>query len=449
VCCSLLWPLGAAAQPTLAWQAPAECPTPSQARAELSHLLRKKLSDIDVELALLVRIKGSSAAGFEASVVTRGGASSRERVLRDPRCDVLTHAVAVVCALAIDPAANLPEHEGAGASSTPTDAAQPGRDAQALAMQGSPMPPLAADATASATFGAAAGATSSAASAATTGAATATASRAANAATAGAATHSATAGAATHSASAATPGASARAANLATTAAIPHRATAEAASQGASDAGAAAAQEPAEAAPESAAEAPGEAAAHATEPEPTQQRATQLAVVLSAGGGALAGVLPQLAPEVSAAVSVLGERWRASLRLAYAAAQHAVLDDPPGVGGRVSLASAAVDGGLRWHGRRVEIPLLLGLETGFFVADGEGVDSHSQSIAAWLASYLGSGVSVALGPNLAVGLRAEGLVAWLRPRFAVVDTSTGHSYEFHRPAALGGRAFLELEVRLP
>jgi hypothetical protein len=412
VCCSLLWPLGAAAQPTLAWQAPSECPTPSQARTELSHLLRKKLSDIDVELALLVRIEGSSAAGFEASVVTRGRGGSRERVLRDARCDVLTHAVAVVCALAIDPAANLPEPERSTARPAPGDAA---RDARAPL---GPKPPAAAVATAGAPNAATIGA--------------------ANAATIGAA-------------NAATPGAATRSARAAASAAAPRSASTEAASQNAPEAGrvVAATEQATETEPEAAAEGPNEAAAHAAEPEPTQDRATQLAVVLSAGGGALAGVLPQLAPEVSAAVSVLGERWRASLRIGYAAAQHAVLDEPPGVGGRVSLASAAADGGLRWHGRRVEIPLLIGLETGFFVAEGEGVDSHSQGIAAWLASYLGSGVSLALGPSLAVGLRAEGLVALLRPRFAVVDTSTGQSYEFHRPAAFGARAFLELEVRLP
>src|SRR5207342_2704218 len=53
--------------------------------------------------------------------------SARERLLRDARCDVLTHAAAVVVALAIDPAASLGEGEHAPARRAAAESVPAGR----------------------------------------------------------------------------------------------------------------------------------------------------------------------------------------------------------------------------------------------------------------------------------------------------------------------------------
>jgi CubicO group peptidase (beta-lactamase class C family) len=173
-----------------------------------------------------------------------------------------------------------------------------------------------------------------------------------------------------------------------------------------------------------------------------------IGLFFAAGGGAAVGMLPQLAPSAALSFGVLGAGWRAALRIGYAPAQHATLEDPPGVGGRVSLANIAAEGGFRWQWGRLEVPLVAGLESGFFVAEGEGVETHAPELAAWLASYLSSGASYALTRVFCLGFRVEALVALRRPQFAV-ESSAGQQYPFYRPAPLGGRLFVELEVRLP
>jgi hypothetical protein len=130
----LFWPLRAAAAPSVTWHAPSECPAPSEGRADVAQLLGKKLADIDSELSLSVRIARVSASQFEASVVIGTGRSARERLLRDARCDVLTHAAAVVVALAIDPAASLGESEHAPARRTAVESVPAGRTSAAGAI---------------------------------------------------------------------------------------------------------------------------------------------------------------------------------------------------------------------------------------------------------------------------------------------------------------------------
>jgi hypothetical protein len=189
--------------------------------------------------------------------------------------------------------------------------------------------------------------------------------------------------------------------------------------------------------------------APADSPEPPRN-SPGIGLFFSAGGGAALGMLPQLAPCAALSFGLLGAGWRAALRIGYAPAQHATLDDPPGVGGRVSLANIAAEGGVRWQWGRLEVPLVAGLESGFFVAEGEGegVETHAPQLAGWLAGYLSSGASYALTQVFCLGFRVEALVALRRPQFAV-ESSTGDPNIFYRPAALGGRLFIELEARLP
>jgi hypothetical protein len=392
----LFWPLRAAAAPSVTWHAPSECPAPSEGRADVAQLLGKKLADIDSELSLSVRIARVSASEFEASVVIGTGRSARERLLRDARCDVLTHAAAVVVALAIDPAASLGEGEHAPARRSAAESVPAGRTNAAGAIAAT----TALDVGTQAPAAESAGASRVESASPTTSA----------------------------SASASSRAASSVAAAAAATAVQPaeHRETAE---------------------PEAAEQQAEDTPAPADSPEPPRT-SPGLGLFFAAGGGAAVGMLPQLAPSAALSFGVLGAGWRAALRIGYAPAQHATLDDPPGVGGRVSLANIAAEGGFRWQWGRLEVPLVAGLESGFFVAEGEGVETHAPELAAWLASYLSSGASYALTRVFCLGFRVEALVALRRPQFAV-ESSAGQQYPFYRPAPLGGRLFVELEVRLP
>jgi hypothetical protein len=96
-----------------------------------------------------------------------------------------------------------------------------------------------------------------------------------------------------------------------------------------------------------------------------------------------------------------------------------LLQPSTGAGGKVALASASIDGGLRWQFSSFEVPLVAGVEAGLFDSIGQNVPSHVRRSAAWLATYLGSGIGLQLTPVLAAGVRVEGLIALLRPEFAL------------------------------
>jgi hypothetical protein len=174
---------------------------------------------------------------------------------------------------------------------------------------------------------------------------------------------------------------------------------------------------------------------------------------LGVAGALGVGVLPNIAPGVAISAALLGSRWRLGLRLGYAPAQRSELPNPPanllqpsvGAGGKVALANAAVDGGFRWQFSSFEVPLVAGVEAGLFDSDGENVANHVRRSAAWLATYVGSGIGLQLTPVLAAGMRIEGLVALLRPEFAL--NHGNKPLVFYQPSPLGGRVSLGLEAR--
>lgn len=158
-------------------------------------------------------------------------------------------------------------------------------------------------------------------------------------------------------------------------------------------------------------------------------------------------ILPGVAPLASVAGGLLGTLWRAGLRLSYGPARLALLDEPPDVGGRVAHFAAGIEGGPRWPLSVFEVSLLGGVESGFLSASGHHVSASRTERELWLGVSLGGAASFVWNARIALGLRVDAVAALRRPAFAV-QSSLGEEHVFHRPKAMGCRAFLELEVRL-
>ena len=387
LCGCLLLPLTAAAEPHLRWEAPPGCPQIAEAKGEIARLLRKNWGDIESDLAVAVSI-AAVGAEFEGRVRVGRGA---ERVIRDRDCGVLERAVAVVVALAIEPGGEL---EAAGAPMTPTAAAA------GTSPSGSTSPSSSPSSSASPSSSSTSSLPSSTSTSPSPSMSTTT-------STSSTVTEPAAAAAATR--------------------------TTETAAE-------------AETEVEEAEEEEVEEDAAATELEAPD---LELKFAFWAAGGAIVGVLPELAPGVWAGGGVSVGSWQADLRLGYWFAQSARLEPPaPDVGGSVGLAALAVDAGPRFALGPLEVPLVAGFEVGVFVAEGENTKGNDTEFPVWLSTYLGTGLAVPWGRYFAVSLRVEGLVALLRPSFAV-QPKGGESQTFFQPALFGARAFLALELRLP
>jgi hypothetical protein len=198
---------------------------------------------------------------------------------------------------------------------------------------------------------------------------------------------------------------------------------------------------------------PRPAAARETEaarPARASQRShqpAQLGVVVGIAGGLSTGLVPHLAPTFAASAGLELGDWSAALRLGFTPEQHARLANPAAVGGKVSLASAALEAGFRPRALSLEFPMLAGVESGFFTARGEGLADAQTRILAWLAGYLSLGVAHTWSQRWRLGLRLDGLLALRRPRFAI-DLGTAEPALFYRPKLVGVRVYLGLDLIL-
>lgn len=171
---------------------------------------------------------------------------------------------------------------------------------------------------------------------------------------------------------------------------------------------------------------------------------------ISVGFGLSAGLTPGLGPVSLCSGSFGSRELQAAVRVSYAFPQLATLKDSAGAGGSVALASAGFELDLR--SVRVgpfAVPLIAGLEAGFFTAAGRGVASRRSQSAVWAAGYVGSGVVWTWTPTWGTALRVDGLLPLRRPEFALENTTGSERQIFHRPASLGMRVYLLLEMHFP
>lgn len=95
-------------------------------------------------------------------------------------------------------------------------------------------------------------------------------------------------------------------------------------------------------------------------------------------------------------------------------------------------------------GRRLEVPLQLGLEAGQIHVRGVRLVGPGDARTPWLAIVFSPGLTVILRDFVAVVLGLELLVPATRPRFVVENAG-----ELFRPAPIGLRGALGLEFRFP
>jgi hypothetical protein len=114
----------------------------------------------------------------------------------------------------------------------------------------------------------------------------------------------------------------------------------------------------------------------------------------------------------------------------------------------VQLWSVEARGAFVPRVRIVEFPLSAGVVLGDLVARGLDVGGARTGHAFWGAGMFGAGVGVVPVPRVAVGVEAAGLVAFSRPTFTF-GRGEGAPFVVHQPGALGLRALLRVEIRLP
>lgn len=389
----LLLPLMAAAQAGVEWSAPAECPSAREAEAEIAELVQRDLRTLPGDAHAQVELRRIEPGLLEARVAVHAGRHVREHVLRDSSCAALTHAAALVVALALDPNAAPARPEKQTSAAPPAravDAAQPTGASPANEAPASPVD-----------------------------AAVAVPSQPAEVSPAGDAP--------------ASPVDAATAVPTQPAEAPPPRAA-----------------EPARELSPNPAREPTPTPAPEPEPEPDSlsepepPRPVKLAGFVGVAAGLTAGIVPHLAPTVALGAGLALDALVLALRLGFTPEQHAALTDFVNAGGRVSLAYAAFETGARARAQNLEFPLLAGIESGFFSSRGDVPDSHTRR-PAWLAACVSGGVAYTWSQRWRLGLRVDGLVALLRPRFAL-DVGAAAPDVFYRPQRIGTRLYLAFDV---
>ncbi|MEM7153712.1 MAG: hypothetical protein AAF799_12770 [Myxococcota bacterium] len=96
---------------------------------------------------------------------------------------------------------------------------------------------------------------------------------------------------------------------------------------------------------------------------------------------------------------------------------------------------------------RFEIPICGGGAVGLMRGQGDGLQAPRAATEPWAAAIASVGLTVPVGPRLAVLLAARGIVPLVRPAFGFLDG--GGVTEIVRAPPVGGRISVGLELRLP
>jgi len=179
-----------------------------------------------------------------------------------------------------------------------------------------------------------------------------------------------------------------------------------------------------------------------------------------AGVGAYAIIGAGAVPFPSVGGRVSGQlRWRAGPSATHgpqlivdAIAPQAAWLDPQGAMGdaaataRVLLARVAIGARECWEPRMtaISVPLCAGLDVGWILGEGRGLEENRSSRQVWLGLPVSTGLRVAVGRRLHLAADVETSINLVRPEFRVSDADLGHSIP-----ALGLRGILGVEWRWP
>lgn len=182
------------------------------------------------------------------------------------------------------------------------------------------------------------------------------------------------------------------------------------------------------------------------EPEPRRARALRLGLAGTIGPGF--GVLPSVAAELRGSASLLGHRWRVEASAMHWFRRNTVEDSADLPGAEVDLTGGGVRGCYVVRRNPLGIPLCTGLEVGSMRGRGYGpgiLPRASRSL--WMAVPVGLGLTWSPSPLVAFRLGADVIIPLVRPAFDIRTESA--LFTVFRAPAIGGRASLGIEIRLP
>jgi hypothetical protein len=173
---------------------------------------------------------------------------------------------------------------------------------------------------------------------------------------------------------------------------------------------------------------------------------------LRLGGGGEAGAIPGGTGGVRLGLALDGSRAFVQLEGSYWIDRFVALrPEAPPRGAEVGLGTAALQAGVRLGGRRVGVPLSLGLEAGGLRTRPVGLDRPQQRVLPWVAGVVGVGVQWSASRRVALWGAVEGVLPVVRPRVRVgrmVDDGTVEHVVLHEPAAVGVRALAGISIRI-
>ncbi|MCX4242003.1 hypothetical protein [Paraliomyxa miuraensis] len=183
-------------------------------------------------------------------------------------------------------------------------------------------------------------------------------------------------------------------------------------------------------------------------PSPRPPPRARPRVHVRVGGGGELGAIPGGTGGVRGGLAVVGERMLLRLEGSYWIDRLAeVGDGTVRRGAVVGLGTVGLQGGVHLGGRRVRVPLVLGLEAGGLRASGVGLVDARRLTLPWFAAVIGTGVSWSITPRVALWATLEGVVPGARTKVRV--GREGGSTIVHEPAVLGGRALVGLSFEIP
>ncbi len=163
---------------------------------------------------------------------------------------------------------------------------------------------------------------------------------------------------------------------------------------------------------------------------------------LFAWAGAEAGSLPVVAPAFGGTVELVLGPQRIELGAAYRPRQDGTIPGRSSAGGHVDLFTGSLGTCRALLARPVEIAPCVALEIGRLHAKGFGVLDPREGSALWTAFTAGGAFAWSPVAHLALGVRLDAAVPFVRPQFVLVDVGP-----VHKPSSVAGRASAGVEVR--
>lgn len=173
-------------------------------------------------------------------------------------------------------------------------------------------------------------------------------------------------------------------------------------------------------------------------------RAVRLAFTV--GGGASLRTLPAPATMIRGGASLHVRRARIALDVAWMLDRVARLPAPDeDAGAHIGLRGATLRAGWAWVQRRVEVPLLAGIEVADVSARGIGLSRARVRHGAWVAAVAGVGLAWVPVPAFALVVDPAIAVGIGRPTFGV--DAPDRVRRLFRPPVVGLRLGVAVEVR--